>query len=300
MTTAEHTPPGAHEADGVDEGPGHPHVDGGLAHDLPRVLSRRRALTGLLGGAGAALLAACARGADSPGTAPTDVAPATSSTAPTSPAGSPAVAGDSEIPEETAGPFPADGSNGANVLAVSGIVRKDLRPSFGGSTGVAAGVPLRVQLTLVDVRAGGTPVVGAAVYLWHATRDGAYSLYSSGITEENYLRGVQVTGSDGRLEFLTIWPGAYDGRWPHMHFEVYASVATATSAASKLRTSQLALPPDWCERVYATQGYEQSLRNLARTSLDTDNVFRDGYSLQLATVTGSISTGLVASLTVPV
>ena len=43
-----------------------------------------------------------------------------------------------------------------------------------------------------------------------------------------------------------------------------------------------------CRQVYATDGYTQSLQNLAQTSLDTDMVFSDGYSLQLATVTGSV------------
>ena len=52
--------------------------------------------------------------------------------------------------------------------------------------------------------------------------------------------------------------------------------------------------------MYATTGYEQSARNLAGTSLAGDNVFRDGWSLQLATVTGSVGDGYTATLTVPV
>ncbi len=39
-----------------------------------------------------------------------------------------------ELPEETAGPYPGDGSNGANVLTESGIVRSDITSSFGSST----------------------------------------------------------------------------------------------------------------------------------------------------------------------
>lgn len=39
-----------------------------------------------------------------------------------------------EIPDETAGPYPGDGSNGPNVLAESGIVRSDITSSFGSST----------------------------------------------------------------------------------------------------------------------------------------------------------------------
>lgn len=118
--------------------------------------------------------------------------------------------------------------------------------------------------------------------------------------DENYLRGVQEAGDDGALEFTSIFPAAYDGRWPHIHFEVYPSLDDATSASNKLRTSQIALPADVCDTVYATEGYEASVDNLARTSLSSDMVFADGYSLQMATVTGSVDEGYVATLNVPV
>lgn len=39
---------------------------------------------------------------------------------------------------------------------------------------------------------------------------------------------------------------------------------------------------------------------MAQSSLESDNVFSDGYSLQLATVTGDVDTGMVVSLNVPV
>lgn len=61
------------------------------------------------------------------------------------------------IPEETAGPYPGDGSNGANALVLAGIVRNDIRSSIAGSTGTAAGVPLTVKLTLVNSRASASP-----------------------------------------------------------------------------------------------------------------------------------------------
>lgn len=81
---------------------------------------------------------------------------------------------------------------------------------------------------------------------------------------------------------------------------IFRNVNDATRGASVLKTSQLALPKAVCEEVYATSGYEESVGNLARTSLDGDNVFRDGYQAQLATVTGDITPGLVANLTVGV
>ena len=264
--------------------------DRGLSHDLPTLLSRRRALT-LLGGAGlAAALAGCGVTSSGDGSAGSSTA--------TSAAG--AASTGSEIPEETAGPYPGDGSNGVNVLAESGIVRSDITRSFGSASGVAEGVPLTIRLKVLDTGNGSVGLQGAAVYLWHCDRDGRYSLYSDGITQENYLRGVQETGSDGSVQFTSIYPAAYAGRWPHIHFEVYPSLDAATTASGKLRTSQLALPEAPCKLVYATEGYTQSLQNMAQTSLETDNVFSDGYSLQLATVTGTVADGMTATLNVPV
>ncbi len=102
------------------------------------------------------------------------------------------------------------------------------------------------------------------------------------------------------MTFTSIFPAAYSGRWPHVHFEVYPSLADATRAQNRLRTSQLALPEAACTTVYATDGYEASVANLAQTSLQTDMVFSDGWSLQMAKVTGDVDSGLVAQLTVPV
>ena len=84
-----------------------------------------------------------------------------------------------------------------------------------------------------------------------------------------------------------------------MHFEVYASQADATSSGNAVRTTQLALPKDLCDAVYATPGYEQSVRNLSGVGLDSDNVFSDGHNLQVATVTGPVAAGYTAALAVP-
>ena len=267
----------------------------GLAHDLPGLLGRRRALA-LLGGASlAGALAACA-----PETTPQDSASSAT------PKGTKLNGGSSgsEIPEETNGPFPADGSNGVNVLTESGVVRTDIRPSFGDADGVAEGVPLAVTLTVVDVSSAsddpGSAVAGAAIYAWHCDRDGNYSLYSPGFEDENWLRGVQRTDAKGQVTFTTIFPGCYSGRWPHIHFEVYPSLADATKAQNRQRTSQLAFPADACNDVYATPDYASSVRTFQGMSLDTDNVFSDGHSLQLAKVTGSVTKGYQATLRVPI
>lgn len=292
--------------------------DLGLSHDLPQIVERnrrtglgRRGLLGLFGGVGVVALAGCAADGSTTSTA-SDTA---SASAAAGPGGAPpegglggAAGGDSsvevadgEIPEETAGPYPGDGSNGVNVLTESGIVRSDLTSSFGSASGVAEGVPVTVKMKVYDLN--GTDVTalgGAAVYLWHCDRDGNYSMYSEAVVDENYLRGVQETAADGTVEFTSIFPAAYSGRWPHMHFEVYQTLADATSYTNKLRTSQLALPEDVCAAVYATEGYEASVANLAATSLDSDNVFSDGVSLQMASVTGSVDQGFTVSLNVPV
>ncbi len=206
----------------------------------------------------------------------------------------------SAIPQETAGPYPSDGTNGPDALALSGIVRADIRASIGDATGVADGVLLTVTLTLVDPADGCAPLAGHAVYLWHCNRDGQYSMYDAGIVGENYLRGVQTSDEHGRVSFTTIFPGCYSGRWPHIHFEVYEDAASATNGDNAIAVSQLALPEAACAEVYAVSGYAASVSNLARTSLTSDNVFGDGVSLQLAEVTGDVDAGLEATLVVGV
>ena len=169
--------------------------DGGLAADLPALLGRRNLLA-LLGGAGGLGLAG---------------APAR------------ALAACVALPWETAGPYPADGTNSRegqviNVLTQSGVLRDDIRSSFGNMTGTAEGVPLVLDLTLLNAD-GCTPLAGHAIYLWHCTADGYYSLYTA--PDQNFLRGVAVSDADGKVRFQTIVPGCYDGRWPHIHFEIY-------------------------------------------------------------------------------
>jgi protocatechuate 3,4-dioxygenase beta subunit len=186
------------------------------------------------------------------------------------------------------------------VLTQSGIVRSDIRSSIGTSTTAAKGVPLAIQLRVVDTRNGCKPMEGAAVYAWHCDMAGQYSMYTQAIANENYLRGVQAADANGVVAFKSIFPGAYAGRWPHVHFEVYPSLAKANSSSNKLATSQLALPKAACDAVYGTSGYEQSVRNMAQTSLERDNVFSDGWQTQLATVTGDLSSGLTATLVVGV
>ncbi|MFG6430645.1 intradiol ring-cleavage dioxygenase [Roseateles sp. LYH14W] len=287
--------------------------DLGLAHDLTRLqqqaLQRRTALRWLmgagamsLGGAGAMALAGCGGGGDA-GTSSTSSSGSSGSSTSTGGTTTTTTAGCSVIPAETEGPYPGDGSNSANgsvanVLALSGVVRSDIRSSIAGASGIATGVPLQVIIELVNTNAACADLSGYAIYLWHCDALGRYSMYSSGVTGENYLRGVQATGTDGTATFQTIYPGCYAGRVPHMHFEIYRSTTTATNWNNKLRTSQLCFPSEVNTAVYATSGYGQSAANNNAISLSSDGIFSDGSSTQLCTVTGSVAAGYVATLRV--
>jgi len=274
---------------------------GGIERDLPKLINRRRALWIVGGGLGAVALASCGSSA-SKAVSSTTTALSGGSTSSTISNGSDvgATANCSKIPTETAGPFPGDGTNGPDVLTQSGVVRKDITTSFGSLSGTAQGIPLTMKYKVLNIANGCTPYAGAAMYAWHCTREGGYSLYSNGLKDQNFLRGVQEADADGWVTFQTIFPGCYDGRWPHVHFEVFPSLTKASSAKNKIATSQLALPQDVCEKVYATSGYEASKRNLAATSMQRDMVFRDGWTTQLGVVTGDVATGLTVTLNVPV
>jgi protocatechuate 3,4-dioxygenase beta subunit len=267
----------------------------GLAFDLATHLDRRRILkligfTGL--SAGLVALVGCAPSGAASGSAASSSA-ASASTG--------ADASCHVIPEETAGPFPGDGSNGPDVLGQSGVVRSDIRSSFGDLSGTAEGIPLTIKVALQDESKDCAPLANAAVYVWHCDRDGGYSLYSQGVTDRNYLRGVQAAGSDGVVTFQSLFPACYQGRWPHIHFEVYRDLAAATDDANKIATSQIALPEATCNAVYATAGYEQSVANLKGVSLATDMVFSDDGAIhQLGTVTGDTTAGYTVTLAVPV
>jgi len=284
--------------------------DRGLTFDLSTMIDRRRILFGAAGAGALALLAAC--GSNSKTVSTSAASAATSATSATSAAATSATSATTaavdtsaatsnltEVPEETAGPYPGDGSNGVQVLTESGIVRSNLRTSFGSSTTDPGGVATTIQLTLLDVSTG-EPLQGAAVYLWHCDSAGNYSLYSQGVTGENYLRGVQESDANGLVTFLSYYPACYSGRWPHIHYEVYPSLDSITSASNKIATSQLALTDEVNKAVFADSRYTDSSSNYSRVSLATDNVFSDGTTNEMPTVTGSVADGYTIAMNVPV
>ena len=270
--------------------------DHGLQHDLmvmmQRNADRRRALSWLLAGGSAALLVGCGGGGSSETAASTSSSGGTGSSSSSGGSGATSCIANAT---ETNGPYPSDGSNTvngmvSNVLTQSGVVRSDIRPSFGGPTTVAPGVPLTLKMSVVNSNDNCAALPGYAVYLWHCTRDGAYSLYSSGVQNENFLRGVQVTDASGELTFTTIFPGCYAGRYPHIHFEVYASLAAATLYTNRVLVSQMALPRDICSTVYGSAtGYSASVNNLAQVTIANDGVFGDNSTAQMTQMTPSLS-----------
>lgn len=251
--------------------------DGGFAADLPRLLGRRRALA-LLGGLGLAATSA--------------------------PAWAEAL---TALPWETAGPYPADGSNAkagqvVNALTQDGVIRSDIRSSFGDHSASVEGVPLSLDLTLSNAT-DGTPLSGHAIYVWHCDAVGEYSLYD--VAEANWLRGVGVADDEGRVQFSTIVPGCYDGRWPHIHFEVFESVEAAVSGEASVLTAQIAIPEADAAAVYETDPvYSNGTRNLGRITIPSDNVFGDNSEAQIAqqtlSMSGSPSEGYSGAVTIPV
>lgn len=259
-----------------------PHAhDLGLREDM-RVFSRRRAL-GLFAGAGAGVLLAACSGSQTTGSASVEAEGCIT-----------------ELPDEVLGPFPGNGSNGPDLIGDAAVVRRDITASIGGARGVAEGVPITLRLNVLDRAEDCRAFSGAAVYVWHCNREGRYSMYEDPVVGENYLRGLQEADGDGVVTFDTIFPGAYPGRFPHVHLQVFPSLDVAMSGSGQVKTSQFALPPQTCEAVYATAGYEGSRRDFPRTPLSSDIAFRDGSALQIPTVTGTPPGGLSASLTLAV
>ncbi len=265
----------------------HDDHDGGLNRDLKffqnGLIARRRALSLLGLAAGSAVITSGSslllpRAADAAGTCVADA-------------------------PEIAGPFPADGTNHAqgetsDVLTESGVVRSDVRRSFLTTTTKAKGVKIHLKLKLVNTNAQCSPLTGYAAYFWHCDRDGLYSLYT--IPQESYLRGVQVSDENGNLEFVTVFPGCYPGRWPHMHLEIFTGLDEATNGKNSLLTTQLAMPADVCGNIYDNaKGYSGSIVPFSHITLETDQCFGDNTKAQNRAMTpkfkGSIDDGYVAT-----
>lgn len=143
--------------------------------------------------------------------------------------------------------------------------RSDIR-SDPVSGAVKEGAALRLVLNVARVSSGGcSPVSGAQVDIWHCDALGLYSDEAANNTVgQKFLRGYQLTDDDGKVEFVTIFPGWYTGRTIHIHFKVRVD--------STEFTSQLFFTQNAIAEVLARDPYSQ------KGSPDTTNA-RDGIYL---------------------
>lgn len=180
-------------------------------------------------------------------------------------------------PSETAGPYPTKNP--------SGLVLEDIRSD-------RQGVLMNVEITIKNKNASCAALAGAMVDIWHCDKDGNYSEYGSS-TSVHFLRGRQTTDSNGQVGFVSIFPGWYSGRAPHIHVHIY------NSSGASLLVTQIAFPKTTCDTVYTTSSYYSS-RGTADTTNERDNVFSDGYTNELAVLTGDISNGYTLTHTIVV
>ena len=186
-------------------------------------------------------------------------------------------------PAETKGPFP--------IKTPSQLVLANIKSD-------RVGVAVLINLILQNKNNNCAPKQGLFVDVWHCDKDGNYSEYGgSGMQptdfrDAHFLRGRQSTDVNGQVSFLSIYPGWYHGRAPHIHIEILSS-----SGASLLVT-QIAFPEKVSTEIYASSLY--SSRGQADTSNGRDNVFSDSLANELATITGNIVDGYTLTKTIVV
>ena len=177
------------------------------------------------------------------------------------------------IPTETAGPFPLD------LTANTTFFRSDIRES---KTGVRLNVKIKV---LGEDNCG--VMQNVRVNIWHCDKDGLYSGYDTtnnlGQAGLTYLRGYQMTDVNGEVSFTSIFPGWYNGRICHIHFQVYVS-------SSYSAISQMTFDVSTKNAIYAANSSLYT-KGADPMSLASDNIFMDGYSYQMATLTANTVTG---------
>jgi protocatechuate 3,4-dioxygenase beta subunit len=191
--------------------------------------------------------------------------------------------GCSVIPTETEGPFPTH--------IPASYVRSDI-------TDGRTGYKQTVKITINNSNNSCNALSGALVDIWHCDSEGNYSEYGgSGMQSTNYttvhfLRGRQTTDANGLVTFTSIFPGWYSGRATHIHVHVY------NSAGTSLKVTQIAFPEGTGTALAAVAGYNKGLSGYTYNA--SDNVFSDGFTLELTTVTGNTTDGFVLSISMSV
>jgi protocatechuate 3,4-dioxygenase beta subunit len=182
---------------------------------------------------------------------------------------------------ETAGPFT---TKSPTTLAVNNIVSD------------RKGTALSVNIIVKNGNNNCAALKDALVDIWHCDAAGAYSEYGgSGIqatdyTAVHFLRGRQTTDANGMATWTSIYPGWYPGRAPHIHVQVF------NSSGKSLLITQIAFPEDVSKQVYAQGVY--TAKGAFDTANNRDIVFGDGFSSELATITGTAATGFVLTHTI--
>lgn len=186
---------------------------------------------------------------------------------------------------ETEGPFP---TKSPSTLVQSNIVSD------------RTGVPFTMAITIQNVNTSCTALQGAIVDIWHCDKDGNYSEYGgSGMqptdyTTVHFLRGRQTTDVNGKVSFTSIFPGWYNGRATHIHVHIY------NTAGKSLLVTQIAFPEgadSAVVQVAASTGYKGMN---GYTYNATDNVFSDGTSNEMSSISGSVSGGFTLTHTIKV
>lgn len=136
------------------------------------------------------------------------------------------------------------------------------------------GAPLKLLLQVIDIN-GCTPIPEARVDVWHSNGVGAYSGYerqgddqSVSTTNQTFLRGTQMTDTQGQVTFTTIYPGWYRGRTPHIHLKVFLD-------QQNVLTGQLYFPDALSEYIYENVA-PYNTRTAERDTVNTtDGVLRN-------------------------
>lgn len=183
-------------------------------------------------------------------------------------------------PAETDGPFP--------IKTPSDWVRENI---IGNKTGV----PLMINIMVQNTNSSCAPLEDVFVDIWQCDSRGNYSEYNGqqdgDFTSEHFLRGRQTTDTNGSATFISLYPGWYPGRAPHLHLEILSNTGTS------LLITQVAFPEDISETVYETTGYGGK----ADTKNKRDGEFKDSLSRNIAdSVTGNVTDGYILTKTVKV
>lgn len=183
-------------------------------------------------------------------------------------------------PSETKGPFP--------IKTPAELIQSNIVSD-------RKGIPLLVTIKIQNQNNSCKPLSGVFVDIWHCDAEGNYSEYggtgmqSIDYTNVHFLRGRQTTDANGEVTFITIYPGWYRGRAPHIHVDVL------DSNKKSLLVTQIAFPEDTSNTVYATSNY----KGKADTSNSYDNVFSDSLNQNMAnSVKGNITDGFTLTKTI--